>query len=338
MLITVAAGRVFEFGYSLGMEAAVGGGDAIGFPVPVEFAIGPDNLLYVMCRGTGEGVRQRVVICTPNHEQVGHIGEPGDGDGQMRWPTSIDLDSDGNVYTADEWLNRISIFEKDGTFLGKWGKPGSGDGELDRPSGIAFDQEDNLYVVDSLNHRVQKFTRDGKLLLKWGRQGSDDGEFNMPWGICVDSVGDVYVADWKNSRVQKFSPDGRFLTKFEKDDAGVGEVHRPTGIAVDSDGDVYITDWLKNRLQVFDHDGVFITSLYGDALHSSPWAQAVWDSNPDYTQVRKRMNAPEQEKWFLRPVAVNVDAEDRIFVLENGRHRFQIYNKVKDFEESRLNL
>ena len=36
--------------------------------------------------------------------------------------------------------------------------------------------------------------------------------------------------------------------------------------------------------------------------------------------------------------AVNVDAEGRIFILEAARHCLQVYNKVKDFEETLLNL
>jgi hypothetical protein len=46
----------------------------------------------------------------------------------------------------------------------------------------------------------------------------------------------------------------------------------------------------------------------------------------------------EPEWRFGRPVAVNVDAEDRIFVLESARGRIQVYSKEKDFEEAPLNL
>jgi hypothetical protein len=46
----------------------------------------------------------------------------------------------------------------------------------------------------------------------------------------------------------------------------------------------------------------------------------------------------EPEWRFRRPVAVKVDEHDRIFVLEAARHRIQIYDKVKDYEEHPLNL
>ena len=136
-------------------------------------------------------------------------------DGSLVWPTAIAFDRDWNVYVTDEWLNRVSIFSKDGDYISKWEeRPGSGDGELNRPSGMAFDADDNVYVVDSGNNRIQKFTKDGRFLAKWGTAGSGPGQFNMPWGIAIDREGDVYVADWRNDRIQKFSPDGQFLMQF----------------------------------------------------------------------------------------------------------------------------
>ncbi len=63
----------------------------------------------------------------------------------MIWPAGIALDSEENVYVTDEWLNRVSVFDKDGNFLRCWGSAGSGDGEFDGPSGIAIDQQDVLY-------------------------------------------------------------------------------------------------------------------------------------------------------------------------------------------------
>ena len=177
----------------------------------------------------------RITMCTVGEDYLGEFGRGFSKvgeleavvDGALVWPTAIALDQEGNVYLADEWLNRVSAFAKDGEWIGKWGIPGSGDGEIDRPSGIAFDSEDNLYLVDSRNNRVQKFTKDGKFLAKWGRAGSGDGEFNLPWGIEIDHNDHVYVADWSNDRIQKFSPDGQFLMKFGATGAGEGSSAAP---------------------------------------------------------------------------------------------------------------
>src|SRR2546426_8650629 len=47
-----------------------------------------------------------------------------------------------NVYVSDEWLNRISVFSKDGDYISKWEeRPGTGDGELNRPAGLALDRK-----------------------------------------------------------------------------------------------------------------------------------------------------------------------------------------------------
>ena len=332
MLTTVAAGRVFDYSYCIGMYGMSGQ----GFWSPQDFVLGEGDLIYVINRGVEE-IGQRISRVTRDHQFLGQFGGFGRGDGQFIWPRSIDLGSDGNVYTSDDFLHRISIFDKEGGFLSSWGTAGSKEGELDGPSGIALDTDDNVFVVDSANNRIQKFTKDGAFLSSFGAAGEGEGEFNLPWGICLDRESNVYVADWKNNRVQKFDPEGRFLVMFQATDNGVGDLHGPTGVAVDSDGDVYVTDWGNHRVQIYGPEGRFVTTLVGDAQTPSPWTQTYIEANPDIIKARRRANM-EPEWRFRRPVAVNVDANDSIFVLETARHRLQIYDKVKDYEEHSLNL
>jgi DNA-binding beta-propeller fold protein YncE len=251
-------------------------------------------------------------------------------DGRFMWPTAIALDKAGNVYVSDEWYNRISIFTKDGDWLGKWGTPGNGDGELNRPSGMAFDADDNLYVVDSMNSRVQRFTKDGKFLAKWGMTGSGEGEFNMPWGIDIDAEGDVYVTDRRNDRVQKFTADGHFLMQFGTSGSGDGELSRPTGIAVDQSGTIYVADWHNDRVQVFDADGNFVTMLLGEATISK-WGKEKLDANAEMWLQRQKAQGLEREKQLWGPTAVDVDSENRLFVAESVRSRVQVYRKQIPF-------
>jgi len=227
---------------------------------------------------------------------------------------------------VDEWLNRISIFTRDGESIGKWGTAGHDDGEIDRPSGIRFDGEDNLYLVDGGNNRIQKFTKDGQFLAKWGRAGTGDGEFDLPWGIDIDRKGDVYVADWRNDRIQKFTPDGQFLMKFGNPGTGDGEFNRPTGVAVDQDGIIYVTDWGNDRLQVFDAEGRFITKMAGEATVST-WGRNKLDANPDMWLEREVAQGLDRERLFWGPIAVEVDDQGRIFVVESARNRVQVYRK-----------
>ena len=333
MLTTVAAGRVFDYNYCIGMYGMSGQ----GFWTPQDFALAGGNLVYVLSRGAEE-LGQRVSRVTLDHQFLGQFGAFGRGDGQFVWPRSITLDDEGNVYASDDFLNRVSVFDPEGTFVRSWGESGDGKGELNGPCGMAFDADGTMLLVDSQNHRVQKFTHKGKHLGGFGSHGDGDGEFNLPWGLCLDADGNVYVADWKNNRVQKFDADGNFLLKFEAAPrSGVGDLHGPTGVAVDSEGDVYVTDWGNHRLQVYAPDGRFITSLVGDAQQPSPWTQTYIDANPDIIKARRRVDL-EPEWRFRRPVSVRVDENDRIFVLESSRHRIQVYDKVKDYEEHPLNL
>ena len=159
----------------------------------------------------------------------------------------------------------------------------------------------------------------------------------MPWGICIDNYDNIYVADWGNNRVQKFSSTGELLVKFERSSSGVGDLKGPSGVAVDSDGDVYVTDWGNHRVQIYDAKGRYITALIGDAQDPSPWTQTYINANPEILKARRRADM-EPEWRFHRPVAVNVDSSDRIVVLESYRHRIQIYNKLKNYEEHSLNL
>ena len=332
MLTTVAAGRVFDYSFCLGMYGMSGQ----GFWTPQDFALADDGLVYVINRGAEE-LGQRISKVTLDHQFLGQYGSFGRGDGQFVWPRSIALDRAGNVYACDDHLNRISVFGPDDAFLCSWGESGSGEGQLNGPSGLAFDPDDNLVVVDAMNHRVQRFTKDGTFLGGFGRHGDGDGEFNLPWGLCVDDAGNIFVADWKNNRVQKFDADGNFRLKLEDSASGVGDLHGPTGVAVDSEGDIYVTDWGNHRVQVYASDGRFIATLVGDAQDPSPWTQTYIDANPDIIKARRRVNL-EPEWRFRRPVAVKVDKQDRIFVLEAARHRIQVYDKVKDYEEHPLNL
>jgi DNA-binding beta-propeller fold protein YncE len=342
MLTTVIAGRVFDFSHAVGRGAISG----MGFRLAVALALGEDDTVYVANRGweqvtnvpwnkTQLGTRIGKLTIGPvpgDEEVVCDFSRPGDGPGEMIWPAGIALDSQENVYVTDEWLNRVSIFDKDGNFLRLWGTAGSGAGEFNRPSGIAIDQQDTLYIVDSRNHRVQKFTPDGRFLAQWGGLGSAAGQFNSPWGLTIDQEGQVYVADHKNHRVQKFTPHGEFVMQFGRYGTGKGQLHRPADVAVDPDGDVYVCDWANHRVQVFGPEGKAITSLLGDAQELSKWAKMTLAASPDAMKRRREVHSLEREWRFAFPTAVVFDAEhSRVIVSDTQRNRLQIYNKLKNY-------
>jgi len=314
----------------------------------MDFALADDDLVYVVNRSyesRTDGTRINLFrITEDNEEYITEFGSYGEDPGQFIWPMAIALDKDTNVYVTDEWIHRITKFNKDGDYLSHWGTHGSGDGELDRPAGITIAKDGTVFVVDSRNNRVQKFTLDGKFLGKFGSAGTGDGEFNLPWGICLDKEGNVFVADWRNDRVQSFTSDGKWLATFGRPGTGgncdianrqggmvyvdvpVGEFNRPTGVCVDDDGDIYIADWLNNRVQVLTSEGRFITEFNGDAGLSSLGVDKI-KSNPDMVRQRNGVRNFTPEKVLWAPCAVRVDKKGRVMIADTTRHRFQIYQK-----------
>ena len=316
--------RAFNYSHTVGRMTFFGE----GFRHPMDIAVGKDGRIYVPNRSRQDrpnGVR--VTVCTVGEEFLYQFSAFGAEDGQLTWPVSIALDSMENIYVADQWLNRISIFSNGGDFLGKWGTAGSGDGELDQPFGMRFDSDDHLFIVDSRNGRIQKFTKDGRFLAKFGEPGSGPGQFDLPWGIDFDQEGYLYVADWNNHRVQKLTPEGEYVAELGTHGSGAGEFHRPSGVAVDAEGDIYVADWGNHRLQVFTSDGRHISTFTGDATLSK-WGELSLEANPDKAWQRNLVRDFEPERRFWNPVAVAVDPQNRVLVADCMRHRLQVYQKI----------
>ena len=346
MLTVTVSGRTYDFSHAVG-------GYFLSQPVGV--AVGAGDTVYVLNRGT-EGIaggrplepngymarvgKYTIGTVAGDEEFVAEYGKYGSADGQFIWPAAIALGSQENLYIADEWLNRISIFDtQDGNLLGTWGVSGEGDGELNGPSGIAIDRQEDIYIVDSRNHRVQKFTKDGKHLNTWGSLGDGDGQFNSPWGIAIDHDGYLYVGDHKNHRVQKFTPEGEYVSQFGSYGTGRGQLDRPAGVAVDSDGDVYVCDWVNSRVQAFGPDGRFITSFIGDAQHLAKWHLQTVEANADVMKARRRVYSLEPEWRLALPTALAFDVQkSRLLIADTQRGRLQIYSKLKGYLEPQFNL
>ncbi len=351
--ITIAPGRCWQYSHYVGRQ----GGAGTGFGQPNGIAIGNGDVMYVANRG-GNG---RISKVTVGQEFIREFGRAEDnGEDKFVWLAAIAVDRDENVYAADEWLHRVTVFNSDGEAINTWGEQGDGEGQLNGPTGLAFDADDNFWIVNSLNSRIQKFSKDGEYLGGFGVKGSGEGELDMPWGITIDDEGDLYIADWRNHRVQKFNPDGSHIMTFGSGkktgvspDGGTPYSHtfqsrsvvnpkdlnHPTGIAVDGDGDVYVVDWMNERVVIFDRVGEPVATLRGDASGLSKWAQLSIDANPDMAKARRRVKNPEIQNYFRMPVACAFDRKnDRLLVADTLRSRVQVYYKDREYMDPQFNL
>jgi sugar lactone lactonase YvrE len=335
MLTTTVAGRTWNFDKAIGRNAAAGN----GFTQPYALAVGADDVLYVLSRGseaggTNDAPNKRVGKVTMAEELIGEYAR-----GDIVWGAGVAVAKDGTSFVSDEFQNKIFVYDEDGILVRSFGETGSAPGQLKGPSGLALDADGNLLVVDSLNNRIQRFSPEGKFVSTFGEEGSGPGEFNRPWGITVDDKNDIYVADWGNNRVQKFTPGGTHLRDIGNspvDDGGV--LRRPSSVAVDSQGDIYVVNWGEKNLKIYTPDGDSLTTLYGDAIEFSKWAKEVVESNPDVVKAYRRVKDISPLGRFERPTSVVVDSQDRIVVSESTRGRLQVYAKEKNYMDPQFNL
>ena len=318
----------FPYSHSVGRNEFNG----TGFRNPVDMAIDDEGKVFVLNRSyenRPDGVH--VTVATLSEEYVGEFSQFGEAAGDMYWPTSCALDGDNNLYVADEYLNRITVYTEDGDYVSHWGEPGSGPGQFNGPSGIAI-VGDTMWLVDSKNHRVQSYGLDGSFKSQFGEAGSGNGQLNMPWGIALDNDGLIYVADWRNDRIQVFTQSGDWQASYGTSGDGPGQFKRPNAVHVDADGDIYVCDRENDRVQILAPDGRFRAVLKGDH-QISDWGKSKLNSNPD--MIRQRTMAITHdggsfEKALSNPCAVRVTPSGQIAILDHTRGRIQVYQKEKE--------
>lgn len=307
-----------------------------GFYGPLDVSIGADDWLYVLNRWENvNGIpRNRYVTVTLDDNYGDFIYPKFDGEmesrGKERFPSPVmcAIDNDGVLYSTDEHANSVLMLNTSGETVGSWGEEGDGPGKLKAPSGITIDSDENLWIINCQNHLVQCFTRQGEYVKGWGEFGTEPGQLNYPWGITVDPINEtLLVADWRNDVVKRFTTDGDLLQVIGTPGHGVGELRRPSSVAVDQHGDIYVVDRGNDRVLVFNYKGMYLESLIGDATMTDRGVQKLL-TNPDALRLRDNVTDFDKEKRFAAPTSVKVDDEGRIYVVDTGRWRIQVYQKL----------
>ncbi|MFI5378384.1 MAG: 6-bladed beta-propeller, partial [Tepidisphaerales bacterium] len=145
-----------------------------------------------------------IVVLSPEGTVVARIGKRGEGLGEFNYPTSVALDSKGNLYVSDAINFRVQVFDAALKPVRTVGRAGDAPGYLAQPKGIALDCEDHLYIVDGRQEMVQIFDGEKRLLLCFGGEGRGPGQFWLPAGIHIDSRNRIWVADTYNKRISVF--------------------------------------------------------------------------------------------------------------------------------------
>jgi DNA-binding beta-propeller fold protein YncE len=171
------------------------------------------------------------------------------------------VDSQDRVYVFSRGEHPLTIFDREGNFLGSWGE-----GRFKRPHGITIGPNDTLYLADDGGHAIYQFALDGKLVMTIGTPGKGAGfmsgkPFQQPTKVARDSkTGELYISDgYGNARVHRFTGEGKYGSSWGEAGIDAGQFNLPHSVALDKDGRVLVADRENLRIQIFDRQGKFLT-------------------------------------------------------------------------------
>ena len=221
------------------------------------------------------------------------FGKEGTDHGMFKYPRGVAVTNKDEIVVADEYNNRVQVFDSNGTFLRSFGDVGENAGQFNHPDGVAIDKDGNIFVADRDNHRVQIFSREGKHVGSFGGKGSLDSQLSNPWGLSLDITGNVIVADTGNKLIKIFTPDGRFVMKI----GGQGSFSFP--IHCVQCGEYFIvSDRGEHCIKVFNREGHF-----------------------QYKFGKQGKGDGE----FNRPRFLSVTQSKHLLVCDQGNHRIQVF-------------
>ena len=213
-------------------------------------------------------------MCT-SHDVANKTASPDPRDGYSlvsdwpRYPQTMDfemgsgvaVDNDGIVYLftrdIEHWAahplamkdkmgkSSISMFTRDGEYLGKWG-PSDEPGFALGGHTLYIERDGMFWTTDRDGHTVKKYTPSGELLLSlgtFGEWGCDDTHFNGPTAVAVQNDGTIVVADgYWNSRLVFFTAEGKFIKSVGEWGRGPAQFNTPHALAIDSQDRLLVAD------------------------------------------------------------------------------------------------
>jgi sugar lactone lactonase YvrE len=222
------------------------------FVQPHGLTVDRDGNVWVTDAQMKDGKGNQVFKFSPDGKllmTLGKAGVAGGGNDVFSGPCDVAIAQNGDIFVADghiadQPVNRIMKFSKDGKFIKAWGKRGSAPGEFDTPHSIAFDSRGRIFVADRSNSRIQIFDQDGKFLDQWK-------QFGRPSGVFIDKNDNMYVADSQSNSKQNpgykrgiyvgNAKDGKVtaLIPFVEPDPEKNNNAGVEGVAADAKGNVY---------------------------------------------------------------------------------------------------
>ncbi|MDJ0805892.1 MAG: NHL repeat-containing protein [Gammaproteobacteria bacterium] len=148
----------------------------------------PFHQILVYGEGAGKGEAEQI------------WGKPGSNLGEFRFPATITVGKDNNVYIVDVFNSRIQVYRDTGKPLITISSWGVTPGHLFRPKGVAVNDQGLIAVSDSYLGVVQLFTDDTRFQAVLGENG-EFAHFTTPAGLALDNDGRLYIAEMLANKV-----------------------------------------------------------------------------------------------------------------------------------------
>ena len=214
-------------------------------------------------------------------------------------PTSIDIDTNNNLYVTDFYNQRIRKIATDGTVTtiagNGTGAFANGTGtstQFNYPYSLTIDKDNNIYVADSANHRIRKITTDTNVTTFSGGLNNNATQYSYitpPLGLSVYNVGGYLSSS---------------TSGFKDGVATVATFNNPQGIVIDSNNNLFVADTYNHRIRKIASDGS-VTHFAGSGI-----ANFSDNSNPLTAQ-------------FNYPIGIAISSNGTIYVADTYNHRIR---------------
>jgi tripartite motif-containing protein 71 len=321
---------------------------------PREVTVGLDHNLYV-----ADYTYWRINVYAPDGTFLREIPNPAvpAPAGGFNQAEDVAVDpSSGAVYVSDTFNHRIQKFSSTGQFQMMWGFRGRNDpNAMDYPRGIAVDPATgNVWLDNTRSGNIKAYTSSSGFIGQFGSQGSALDQFFYARGIWVGADGRVLVPDSFNFRLKIMDQSGHNLVSPPP--CGVypplgttppSLLGGCTGVTQDAAGNIYAAAPSEQVVYKFDSAGNLLTkfgtpntagtadgqfnqpydvAVYGDRLYVSEVGNnRISVLGLDGTFIGKWGSGGKAHGQFLSPSGLAVDASGRIYVMDKGNERIEVF-------------
>jgi len=227
------------------------------------------TIIFLMCMGITWSVncsikQPELVSKTENKDVINEIkfndftltldlvlGKGKDKNNKFKSPSSLAVDSAGNIYVADMENNRIQIFSDNGEYIRSISGKSAVKIKLFSPRVLAIDNDDNLYIAerDKRKRRVLIISKEGKLI----------NSFKTPlYPSKIDVYKDnIYICEkggFQDYNLFVCSKKGKIIAGMEKS-TNMKYFDRSVTFTMDKEGNIYTANRFFPKVRKYFPDG-----------------------------------------------------------------------------------